>query len=310
MRLIHILLLFLFLTAGVRALELRESDGAIEVYSGEKLLIRYHKASPKLPDGVSDVYRRSGFIHPIATPDGRVLTDAFPHDHLHQHGLFMAWTSGKYDGKKIDFWNQKKEEGRVEHRRVLAMAEIGDAIAFMVELAHFDQREGGKEILREVWSVKAFPVEGDSYRFDIESRQTLVGETPLEVEKYHYGGMALRGAAAWLGTKEKPGCEFLTSEGKKRKDGNHTRPNWVAMKGELEGKPATIAVLGHPENFRAPQSVRIHPDKPYFSFSPMVEEGFLIEAGEPYVSRYSYVVSDDDLDTEAIEGHWQAYFKK
>ena len=304
-----LLSIFLSLGACAQALELRDCDATLEVFSGENLLLRYHKKSPELPEGVDEIYRRSGFIHPVNTPDGRAVTDDFPVDHLHQHGLFFAWTSGKYAGRKIDFWNQRKKEGRVEHRRVLATDESGDTVSFTVELAHFDQRDGGKEILDEVWTVTVREVKDGSYVFDIETRQTLVDEVPLEVEKYHYGGMALRGAAAWLGTKEEPGCEFLTSDGKARKAGNHTRPNWVAMKGELDGKPATVAVLGSPKNFRAPQPVRIHPDKPYFCFAPMVEEGFKIEAGKPYVSRYRYVVSGGDLGAAEIDKHWKGYQK-
>jgi len=123
-------------TSGARALELRQDDQAIEVWaSKDKLILRYHKTETPLPQGVSEVYRRSGYIHPVMTPDGRELTGDFPVDHLHQHALFMAWTSGNYAGKPIDFWNQAKAEGRVAHRRVLATSEKGGQVSFSVELS-------------------------------------------------------------------------------------------------------------------------------------------------------------------------------
>ncbi len=84
--------------------------------SGGELLLRYHKQESEVPDGIPKFYRRSGYIHPLMTPDGRELTGDYAADHAHQHGIFFAWTSGKYAGEKIDFWNQKKEEGRVAHK--------------------------------------------------------------------------------------------------------------------------------------------------------------------------------------------------
>jgi len=147
-------------------------------------------------------------------------------------------------------------------------------------------------------------VEGDRYYFDLDSRHSLVGEKPLVIEKYHYGGMAWRGNVAWLGADA---CEFLTSDGKSRLDGNHSRPNWVAVIGELDGKPAAVVGMGHPQNFRAPQPVRIHPDKPYFCFAPMVEESFEIAEGKEYRSRYRFLVSGTGMDREWVEARWKEY---
>lgn len=300
--------LLVLLSAGAScacALELREDDRVIEVWaSPAKLILRYHKQESPVPDGVSDAYRRSGYIHPVMTPDGREVTGDFPADHLHQHGLFMAWTSGNYAGKAIDFWNQGKVEGRVAHRRVLAKSEAENRVSFSVELAHFDQREGGAEILREIWVVTVDAVAGDYYRFDIESRQTLVGGQPFVVEKYHYGGMAVRGNAAWLG---EGACEFSTSMGQARDTANHTHPDWVTMSGELDGKPAAITVMGHPKNLRAPQAVRIHPDKPYFCFAPMVDGEFPIGGQEAYVSRYRFLVSASKPQKAWLESRWKEY---
>ena len=287
------------------ALELRDDDRVIEVWSSTgKMLLRYHKQESAVPDGIPTVYRRSGYIHPVMTLDGRELTGDYAADHAHQHGIFFAWTSGKFDGKKIDFWNQKEEQGRVAHKRVLSTVAGERSVSFTVLLSHFDQREGGTEILQEIWAVSVHELEGDRYRFDLDSRQSLVGDKPLLVEKYHYGGMALRGNVAWLG---KDACEFLTSDGKSRLDGNHSRPNWVAMHGVLAGKPAAIVAMGHPQNFRAPQAVRLHPDKPYFCFAPMVDGSFSIGPGKEYRSRYRFLVSGTGVDQEWIDSCWKEY---
>ncbi len=130
-------LLFFWLGGfSLAALEIREDERVIEVLGAEKkLLLRYHKAESALPAGVAKEYRRSGYIHPVNTTDGREVSGDFAADHLHHHGVFFAWTSGSYDGKAIDFWNQKKIEGRVAHRRVITKKTDAGKVSFSVELS-------------------------------------------------------------------------------------------------------------------------------------------------------------------------------
>jgi hypothetical protein len=90
-------------------------------------------------------------------------------------------------------------------------------------------------------------------------------------------------------------ADFLTSEGLARDSANHTRPEWTAIYGDLPGGKAGMAVIPHPDNFRWPVAVRVHPDLPYFSVSPVTEEGFFIEPGETYVSGYRVVVFDGEV---------------
>jgi hypothetical protein len=63
------------------------------------------------------------------------------------------------------------------------------------------------------------------------------------------------------------------------------------------------------KNFRAPQHVRIHPDKPYFCFAPMVDGSFKIEPGEKYVSRYRYLITSEAANPDKIEKFWKDYTK-
>ena len=122
------------------------------------------------------------------------------------------------------------------------------------------------------------------------------------------------GRSAWI--KEKGDrsvgagdLQYVTSEGKDRWTGNHSKPTWVAMHGTLEGRETSLAVFCSPDNFRAPQAVRIHPNKPYFCFAPTVEGSFQIKPGETYVSKYRYLVTSGALDKALIEKHWRAYAK-
>jgi hypothetical protein len=157
----------------------------------------------------------------------------------------------------------------------------------------------------------------DRHIIDYESRLACVGDKPLELHKYIYGGLGVRGNRAWFDAtargEDAPDparcgeCDFLTSEGKTRRDGNHTRPKWVDLFGDVDGKVAGLAVLEHPANFRFPQPVRLHPNKPYFSISPPVVGDFEMKPGETYVSRYRIVLHDSAPEAKAIDALWNDY---
>ena len=295
-----------FSTATAADLQLTEDDQLIRITLRGNPVLEYVKTEKPVPEGVSPDFRRSGYIHPVYSPQGQEVTGDFPHDHAHQHALFFAWTRTHFDGKKIDFWNQAKKEGGVEHRAVESITREDDRVAFTVKHAFVAGRgEQRVDVLNETWTVTVYKTPDDYFQFDIESVQTCASDKPLLLPKYRYGGMALRGNIQWLGKEND--FRFLTNEGKDRLEGNHTRPNWVAMSGLLDGQAASITAMGSPKNFRAPQPVRIHPDKPYFCFAPMVTDAFRIEPGKPYVSRYRYLVRSAPADTAFIEKHWQAY---
>ncbi len=284
-------------------------------------VLTYHVAVAEPPPGIDRVFRKSGFIHPLATRSGLVVTDDFPSDHAHQHGLFFAWVNTTFEGRHVDFWNQKSRTGRVAHDEggPGLSPHAGPVIAeFSVPLRHDDLTAPGgpSKVLDETWVVRAYDVPG-LVVLDIESTQTCAGRSSLILNKYHYGGLGLRGNRAWLDPTVKGDdapdpaksghSDFLTSEGKHRSDGNHTRPRWVDLSGEVGGRVGGVAILDHPANFRFPQPVRLHPNKPYFCFAPMVLGDFAIDPGKPYISRYRIIVHDGPPDPRLLDRLWDDY---
>jgi hypothetical protein len=295
-------------------------DGkALRLSVGGRPVLEYHTAVLEPPPGIARLYRRSGFIHPLYTPSGQVVTDDFPPDHAHQHAVFFAWVNTTFEGRHVDFWNQPDKTGRVAHTATLATAEGPVFAQFQVKLRHEDATDPDhpRPALDEVWTVRAYNV-SDVFLVDLESVQTCASSAPLTMNQYHYGGMGLRGSRDWFDPQSKGGkpdparsghSDFLTSEGKNRLTGNHTRPKWIDLSGEVgpAHAPCGVALLDHPGNFRFPQPVRIHPDKPYFVFAPMVEGPFEISPGQPYVSRYRFVVHDGLPDAAALARSWDDY---
>ena len=185
-------------------------------------------------------------------------------------------------------------------------------------------------MLHEIWAVRAYATEKEGFLFELQSEQKCASNSPLVINEYHYGGMAIRGNDQWMdlghvpairdwqkALKKDPNAprpdfpdmarEFLTSEGKYWYNGNHTKSRWVAMYGEIDEKPAGVAVLSHPNNFRSTQKVRLHPSKPYFCFAPMIDGEFKIERGETYRSEFRYLAYGGDTEPELIEKHWERY---
>ena len=79
------------------------------------------------------------------------------------------------------------------------------------------------------------------------------------------------------------------------------------MSGLVDGAQAGIAVLGHPDNFRAPEPMRIHPDEPFFNFAPMQAGDMSLDPGKKYVWRYRFLVHDGAPKKDIIDAAWNDY---
>jgi hypothetical protein len=258
-------------------------------------------------------YQRSGFLHPVASPSGRVVTAAFPVDHPHQHGIFTAWVQTTWNDRTIDFWNLAGGTGRVLHQRIRTTFDDGKTVGFEADLIHRAEQDPVVDILREHWKITAIPTDGTYHAFDLESTQQAISDLPLVIKKYHYGGMALRGPVQWLTPKDgdrstssdgRNGSEFLNDLGSDRLKGNHEHAKWVSLTGSIDGSVVSITVLGHQDNFRSPQAARIHPTKPYFTFAPCVDDEFIIDRAHPYHSRYRYLITDAAPDSVWLNEQW------
>lgn len=273
-------------------------------------VLSYQIATRMPADTLPDYYQRSGFIFPMYSPQGVLLTDDFPRGHTHQHSVFFAWVNTQWMGTKVDFWNQHQETGTVRNSGV-GEVEQGPVFAgFETDQEHLAILEGDTTVvLEEHWKVTVYNTTG-RFIWDITSTQQCVTDTPLLIKKYHYGGMGFRGSARWNGEEKESHDNpalFLTSEGKTRADGNHTTPFWADIYGDIGGKTAGFAAMGHPSNFRFPQPVRIHPDMPYFCFSPMVQDSFYLRKGEIYESSYRIVTHDGEPDAAMLDNIWEDY---
>ena len=294
----------------------RDSERAVETTFKSKPLLQYNKAHVEPPPGVDSKYGRSAHLHPIRTPNGAVVTDEFPPDHLHQSGIFYAFTRTEFAGRPVDFWNLAGGKGRVRFK-ALQNTTSGPVFGrFQVEHEHIDLtatdapagdgiRTGGKVALVESWDVRIWTAGfGSGYwLLDIQSQVKCASELPMRLPEYHYGGMAIRAARGWTPQH----VTFLTSEGDERIKGNHTRPRWCDVRGLVDDQMAGVTLMTHPKNFRFPEPLRIHPTMPYMVYTPQFLGEFEIRPDMPHTSRYRFVIHDGDLSKEVLERLWREY---
>jgi hypothetical protein len=279
------------------------------VHQGDKVL-RYNHAIVPPPQGQDKLYERSGFIHPLWSTKGAVLTNIHPADHIHHLGIWMPWTHTQFEGKPTDFWNLKEGQGTVRFNRFLSTTEGPVYGGFEAEQEHvaLQTAEGEKVVLNEVWDVRVFNVGGPKqgyWLWDFVSTQRCVADSPLKQVKYYYGGFGFRGAREWRDEN----TAYLTSEGKTRANANGTQARWCDASGKIDEWEG-VTFYSHPKNFRHPEPMRIWPPNMrdvFFNFCPSVIGDWEMKPGEDHVFRYRMYVHEGKITVPAAERIWQDY---
>jgi hypothetical protein len=289
-----------------QAVTAKDSD-SIQLNVRGKNVAAYQTTARTSPrEDLDPKYLRGGYLHPLVTPSGKIVTDDYPIDHLHHHGIWTAWTKTRFDGREPDFWNMGQGKGKVDFVS-LGKSWSGPVEAGLTSFHKFTDLASGSpvDVLDEAWTIRTYDT-GEAYHIiDLDSIQTTTGNKPLELPIYHYGGLGIRGREEWNG-KDK--ATFITSENLTDRNKANSQPaRWISMSGAVEGGTAGFAILSHPENFRAPQPVRIHPSEPFISLAPQTKEAMSIKSGEAYHSRYRFIIFDGEADAKLIEQLWQDY---
>jgi hypothetical protein len=304
-----------------------KDDKVLVLQKGDRKVLQYNHAIVPAPEDMGrrvpevrrPLYDRSGFIHPLWSPDGLVLTDIHPADHIHHMGIWMPWTHTKYEGRRIDFWNVGDGTGTVQFDKFLSETSGPVYGGFQAGQEHVTRKrdpvsgrptpEVDKVILREVWDVRVYNVGGPEKGYwlvDFKSIQRNVAENPLIQEEYRYGGLGYRATRQWKGEN----TSYLTSEGKTRENANGTRARWCDTAGVIDGKWTGITHYSHPQNFRHPETMRVWPEPDnyiFFNFCPSVLGEWEMAPGEDHVFQYRFYVHEGKISTDDAERIWHDY---
>ncbi len=267
----------------------------VDVAAGGKPIFRYnHGTVAQFPDKPSK-YDRACYFHPLWAPCGETITGDYHPDHAHHRGLWFAWVKADAGAIKANFWEIQEGRGKFVNKALTPIA--GPVFAGFT--AHNDLVSGGKTILKETLTARAYAARSGPRLIDLDVRHEATDEDVV-LGKLHYGGLGFRGRDEW---NEKGAIvDVLTSEGKTRKDANATKARWIDFTGRLgaEGWGGILAIE-HPANPRYPNGVRVHPSMAFFSTTLVQPDAYTIKKGEPLVLRYRLVIHDGKPDKALAE---------
>jgi hypothetical protein len=291
----------------------RDDDSTFTIIGEGKLLLCYHYATAYPPPGVDSAFRRSGFIHPLWTPHGQVLTRIQAPDHYHHYGLWNPWTHVLFEGDTVDFWNLGDKKGFVRFAKLLGK-EDGPIYAQIKVLHEHVVTKHQQVALREVQTIRVYRQATDEgyYYLDITSELRCATDSPVRLLTYRYGGLGWRATPEW----NKDNSEVLTSEGRDRKGADGSTARWCIVQGALGKDYGGVVLLSHPTNYNHPEPLRVWPDNSngkgdlFVNFSPTKNRDWLLQPGKTYILRYRLVVFNGKFDKDKAEAAWKDFVNK
>ncbi len=293
-------------------------DGeGLAVQMGEAPVLTYRYAMQDVPEGVDPIYRRSGFIHPLRSPEGEVLSRIQPPDHYHHYGIWNPWTHTEFEGREVDFWNLHGRQGTVRASHLLERHAGDVAGGFRAALDHvvfYDSMRTEKVAMNEQWGVSVWNADPEQKTWLVDFTSTLspASDAPLTILAYRYQGFSLRATERWNDTN----ATLLTSEGFNKSNGNATRARWLDVNGETDAESGTSGVLflTHPGNYNYPEQLRLWPtganggtENVYINFNPAQDRDWKLEPGHTYALNYRMVLYDGTMTPAEAERHWHDF---
>lgn len=285
-------------------------NGNLILQSAGVPVLQYNCQTVYPPQGVDTAFRRSAFVHPVWSPSGNVLTAIQPKDHYHHYGIWNPWTKVEYAGKVYDLWNLKDKKGTVRFDRVLKTQQGAVFASFTVKQDHYIMNpHEEKRIMEEACCITTYKT-GSSFLWDFESELHPNTPYPVILKAYRYAGFGYRATQLWT----KDNCEMLTSENKSRQEIDGTTARWIYVTGQCENGRSGLLFLGHPDNYNAPQPLRIWDEKAnggrgdaFINFAPTKNIDWTLESGKYYRLRYRILVYDGEMSRETANNLWNDY---
>lgn len=285
-------------------------DGAVILHKGSNNLLEYVFKTVYPPKGIDTAYRRSGFIHPLWSPHGQVLTRIQPRDHYHHYGIWNPWTHVAYEGDTIDFWNINTKQGTVRFSRFTSIEQgpVYSQFSALHEHVVFKKGGGEKVAMNEIQSVRVYPQQkGQEYFIvDFDIRMNTASESPVKLLEYRYAGLGWRCTEKW----DNKNSMVLTSEGKGRVESDGSKARWCIVQGQLDDDYAGVVMMSYPTNYNYPEPLRIWPINQngrgdlFANFCPTKDMDWMLYPRKDYSLRYRFLVYNGKYDAVKAENAW------
>ena len=296
---------------------LKKDSKDLRLVFNEMPILNYRYAITYPPKGIDTLYKRSGFIHPLWSPGGELLSRIQPPDHYHHYGIWGPWTKTHINKREVDFWNLVKGQGTVKFAGFLSEVEGNIYSGFQVLQQHIDYGATGKDhiAMNEILDIRAWNINAEQKVWVIDYTSSL--NSPLKdgimLDAYRYGGgIGFRATEKW----HKGNCTVLTSDNKTRIDADGSFARWCIVEGQSGTKQGRsgILFLSHPSNRMHPEPMRVWPVNAnggrgdmYFEFVPIRHNDWKLEPKQNYTLKYRLIVFDGEMDAKTAEKYWNSF---
>ena len=277
---------------------LPKEDGVIHLNENGQRVFTY-QLDHKAKDGK---LARAHYVHPVHDPDGVIVTEDFPADHLHHRGIFWSWHQVLLKGKPVgDPWVCQD----ITWSKPTWFVSRHDKQSATLEITR-EWHAGEKKlpVMQVGLIVRATPAEDGVRRLDFELRLRALQEGVTlggSDNAKGYGGFSPRVRL----TKD---VTFVGQIGpvkpmKTAVDGGA----WMNVTRTIENEKRSVTMLVHPSHpgfpvkwiLRAQRSMQ-NPQWP--GRTPVA-----ISTKEDTVLRYRLLLHNNRLDADAIESEWKRY---
>ncbi|MDR1372652.1 MAG: PmoA family protein [Dysgonamonadaceae bacterium] len=287
-----------------------DTGKAIILKNAGRSVLQYNYDRTEPPEGVPELFGRNGYIHPVWSPEGNVLTEIQPPDHRHHYGIWNPWTRVAYDGKSYDLWNIGDGQGTVRAKGIDSVFADNNVCGFVADLEHVIFDSGSETvIIDEKWKVKTWNVK-EGFMWDFESVLAPATDLPVLIEKYRYAGFGYRATKEW--TREN--CIMVTSEGKTRQEIDGTRARWIYITGATATGRSGLLFMAHPDNYNSPEPLRIWDENAnggrgdaFINFAPTKDMDWMLDAGETYCLRYRVLAYEGEMTEDTANRLWKVF---
>jgi len=273
---------------------------SLGLWEGERPVLTYNFGEMRR-EGAPAAGTRSSYLHPIYGLDGEILTDDFPADHYHHHGLFWGWPHVRIGEREFDLW--KMRGIRIEFQRWVAKVATADGAKLSFENGWFVR---DKQVMKELVSFDAKPASAAGRNIDVSLTWTPVNE-PITLggaEGKSYGGVTLRFAP-------RTGTIITIPGGRASADLLIATLPWADLSAQFSGAPTTSGA-----------ALFVNPGNPGYPPEWMTRDYGVLAVGWPGVKpctlqpgisiscRYRLWIHRGTPDATSIQTEYDAYARR
>ncbi|NQU23755.1 MAG: PmoA family protein [Candidatus Nealsonbacteria bacterium] len=276
-------------------------DKSLKLSDGDKPVLVYNHGTITGKDVPESDHRRTRacYIHPVWGINGEVLTDDFPKDHYHHHGIFWTWPHVGIDDKHHDLWL-----GNTIHDRFVGWIhrDTGPVAAVLaVENGWFV--EDRKVMIERVW-MRTHKVSATTRVLDLEFTWIPV-DRPVTL--WGAGGKSYGGLTVRFAVKDEKAAAITVPSGRTTADLKEAPLPWVDLTYPFrESAPSGAAIFVHPEHPNYPPTWLTRHYGPQCVGWPGVKAK-TFEPGKPIQLNYRVFIHENEMDVDALKCAYEGY---